>query len=255
MAKIEKTKAVTKPAAKSKAAVKAKPAAKAPVKTAPKPAAKAPAKATAKPAAKAPVKAKVAAKPVAKAAVKAVAKAPAKATAKPAVKTAAKPVAKPAAKPVAKAPAKAKAAAKPVVKAKPAAKAPAKPKRPSAADKKYYDLLMTAHDQITGRMQVRLEGALNSDNLDKRGVTTHMADVSSDSSRNEIELQLLTEDGNVLELIERALERLSEGEYGFCQDCSERINEARLEYRPYAVYCVKCKSIREKNNGRNPNVE
>ncbi len=131
----------------------------------------------------------------------------------------------------------------------------AKVQRYTGADKKYYDLLMTARDQISGRMQVRLEGALNSDNLDKRGVTTHMADVSSDSSRNEIELQLLTEDGNVIELIEQALERLSDGEYGTCLDCDERISEARLEYRPYALYCIKCKSIREKNNGRNPNVE
>jgi DnaK suppressor protein len=104
-------------------------------------------------------------------------------------------------------------------------------------------------------MQVRLEGALNSDNLDKRGVTTHMADVSSDSSRNELELQLLTEDGNILERIDLALKRLTEGEYGYCLDCGEKISEARLEYRPYASYCVNCKSIREKNNGRNPNVE
>lgn len=123
------------------------------------------------------------------------------------------------------------------------------------ADKKYYDLLMQARDEITGRMRVRLEGALNSDNLDKRGVTTHMADVSSDSSRNEFELQLLTKDGDVLKLIEQALGRLKDGEYGYCLDCGEAISEARLEYRPYAMYCIGCKSIREKNNGRNPNVE
>jgi DnaK suppressor protein len=123
------------------------------------------------------------------------------------------------------------------------------------ADKKYYDLLMRARDEITGRMQVRLEGALNSDNLDKRGVTTHMADVSSDSARNEFELQLLSKDGDVLKMIEHALERLAEGEYGYCMDCDQRIAEARLEYRPYAMYCTACKSIREKNNGRNPHAE
>ncbi len=125
----------------------------------------------------------------------------------------------------------------------------------TSANKKYYDLLMQARNQLTGRMQIRLEGALNSDNLDKRGVTTHMADVSSDSSRNEFELQLLTEDGNVLEMIDQALDRLEEGEYGFCLDCGQAISEARLEFRPYAMYCTTCKSIREKNNGRNPHAE
>ena len=34
----------------------------------------------------------------------------------------------------------------------------------------------------------------------------------------------------------------------FCQDCGEHISEARLEARPHAVYCIKCKSEREKNN-------
>lgn len=131
----------------------------------------------------------------------------------------------------------------------------AKVRHYTGADKKYYDLLMKTREQISGRMQVRLEGALNSDNLDKRGVTTHMADVSSDSLRNELEMQLLTKDGSVLEMIELALERLSNNEYGNCLDCNERISEARLEYRPYALYCINCKSIREKNNGRNPNVE
>ena len=117
--------------------------------------------------------------------------------------------------------------------------------------KKYYDLLIFAREQITGRMQVRMEDALNTENLDKRGVTTHMAD----SGNNEMELQLLTEDGNVLELIDAALERLRDNNFGNCKDCGCKIPEARLEYRPYAIYCVNCKSIREKNNGFNPDVD
>ncbi|MFA6658284.1 MAG: TraR/DksA family transcriptional regulator [Lentisphaerae bacterium] len=116
--------------------------------------------------------------------------------------------------------------------------------------KKYYDSLMKAREQLTSRMNIRREDALNTENLDKRGVPTHMAD----SGNNEMELHLLTEDGNVLEMIDLALERLANGEYGNCQDCDDQISEARLEYRPYALYCTKCKSIREQNNGRNPNV-
>ncbi len=113
-------------------------------------------------------------------------------------------------------------------------------------DKVRYERLLHAQEMVLGRMKYHAEDALDCSNADKRGVTTHMADVSSDNSRHEMELRLLTEEGDVLELIEAAIRRLARGEYGKCQDCGEAISEARLEVRPYAIYCVKCKSIREK---------
>lgn len=120
--------------------------------------------------------------------------------------------------------------------------------------KKFYDLLMQYRDMVTHQMKYHVEEALNSENQEKRGVTTHMADMGSDNSRHEMELRLLTEEGDVLQLIEEAIERLLNEEYGKCQDCGAEIPEARLDVRPYAIYCVKCKSIREKNNGINPYV-
>lgn len=124
----------------------------------------------------------------------------------------------------------------------------------SGRNKKFYDLLMQYRDKVTNQMKYHVEDALNIENNDKRGVTTHMADMGSDNSRHEMELSMLTEEGNVLQLIENALKRIIEGNYGKCQDCGEDIPEARLEVRPYAIYCVKCKTIREKNGGFNPNV-
>ena len=124
----------------------------------------------------------------------------------------------------------------------------------SGRNKKFYDLLMQYRDKVTDQMKYHVEDALSIDNNDKRGVTTHMADMGSDNSRHEMELSMLTEEGNVLQLIENALKRIIEGNYGKCQDCGEDIPEARLEVRPYAIYCVKCKTIREKNGGFNPNV-
>lgn len=115
-------------------------------------------------------------------------------------------------------------------------------------DNVYYERLMQAREIVSGQMQSHAESALNCSEAEKRGVTTHMADVCSDNSRHEMELRLMTEEGNVLELIENAIQRLVDGTYGICQDCGERISEARLEARPYAVYCIKCKSAREKNN-------
>ncbi|MDD3885853.1 MAG: TraR/DksA family transcriptional regulator [Victivallaceae bacterium] len=143
----------------------------------------------------------------------------------------------------------AKKSGKPVEKAAPAVTT--KPKKPVIAltgkDKHYYDALMHVRDVVMGQMQYHAEDALDCSNADKRGVTTHMADISSDNSRHEMELRMLTEEGNILELIEDALERLMHGEYGNCLDCGKPISEGRLEIRPYAIYCVKCKSLHEKN--------
>jgi len=115
-------------------------------------------------------------------------------------------------------------------------------------DKIRYERLIQAREVVLGRIKYHGEDALDCSNADKRGVTTHMADVSSDNARHEMELRLLTEEGNVLELIEAAIRRLIDGEYGKCLDCGQAISEARLEARPYAIYCIKCKSEREKRN-------
>ena len=62
-------------------------------------------------------------------------------------------------------------------------------------ERKYYNLLLQYRDVIAGNMKSHAENALDASNADKRGVTTHMADVSSDNSRHEMELRMLTEEG------------------------------------------------------------
>jgi len=43
-----------------------------------------------------------------------------------------------------------------------------------------------------------------------------------------------------LEQVRRALERIEEGDYGFCTRCEDPISDARLEVRPEAPLCVDC---------------
>ena len=109
----------------------------------------------------------------------------------------------------------------------------------------YYNALMKARAEVTEQMRYCAADALDAENMEKRGVTTHMADVSSDHSRHEMELRMLTEDGDVLSLIDDAIERLVNGEYGKCMDCGEDIPEPRLMVRPYAIFCTACKSRHE----------
>ena len=113
-------------------------------------------------------------------------------------------------------------------------------------EKEYFDNLMQAREAVMQQMQYHAEDALDCSNADKRGVTTHMADACSDNSRHEMELRMLTEEGDVLQLIEDALQRLADGEYGKCQECGNSIQEGRLKIRPYAIFCVKCKEKHER---------
>lgn len=43
------------------------------------------------------------------------------------------------------------------------------------------------------------------------------------------------------EKIEESLQRLKSGMYGICEDCGEKIEEARLKIMPTATLCVECK--------------
>ena len=195
---------------------------------------------------------------------------PAKAPAKPAAKKAApaKAPAKPAAKKAAPAKAPVKSAAKKAAPAKASVKKVVKPaaKKPEAephleyehpvrklkltkAEKKYYrELLMHARASFGEQIQVHVDEALSSrkDSAGERaGMATHMADLGSDNFRHDFELGLLTDEVDVLEMIDEALQRIDDSEYGICLDCGAIIPKERLEAKPYARYCTKCKSKRE----------
>ena len=120
--------------------------------------------------------------------------------------------------------------------------------------KKYYELLMKIREEITQQLDFHAREALggNSDSTDKNGMSTHMADLGSDNFLHDMELSMITHEGEVLEFIDEAVQRLIDGEYGKCLDCTCKINPERLEAKPYAMYCIKCKTVREKNGGVNP---
>ena len=70
----------------------------------------------------------------------------------------------------------------------------------------------------------------------------HPAEVGTHSFEQEFTLNLLSSDGDRLEQIEAALEKITEGTYGACEECGGRIPKARLEVIPDTPFCVKCAS-------------
>lgn len=52
-------------------------------------------------------------------------------------------------------------------------------------------------------------------------------------------------DSRQLVLINEALVRLDDDEYGLCQNCEQEINPIRLNAVPWARYCLKCQELQE----------
>ena len=117
-----------------------------------------------------------------------------------------------------------------------------------AQKKHYYDLLMRARNEFMEQVKFHTDDALTSqkDSAGERaGMATHMADLGSDNSRHDLELGLLSEEVDVVEMIEDSLQRLEEDEFGICVDCGCDIATERLEAKPYARFCTRCKSRHE----------
>lgn len=233
-------------ASKSAAAVKKKQSAvkktsskKSPVAPAKKAAVKkaaAPAKKAVAPAKKAAVKKAVA--PAKKAAVK-------KAIPAPVKKAAPAPAKTPAKKTAAGRPEKSSAAKKPTRIRKD--EILRKLRLPKSEKKYFYDLLMHARAAFGAQVRYHSDDALTRKDAagERAGMATHMADLGTDNYRRDFELGLLSDGVDVLEMIDEALQRLEDSEYGICLDCGEPIPRKRLEAKPYAKYCTKCKSKRE----------
>jgi DnaK suppressor protein len=125
-------------------------------------------------------------------------------------------------------------------------------------DKAYYEALMNTRRGLMEQVTFHADEALNSDKNsagERAGMSSHMADLGSDNFRHDMELGMLTAESEELELIEEAIQRIESGEYGQCHDCEVRIGEERLKAKPHALYCIKCKSIREENGGYRPDFE
>lgn len=73
----------------------------------------------------------------------------------------------------------------------------------------------------------------------------HMADQGTDAQEREKAFLFASREGRFLSYLDRALEMIEAGTYGYCQECGDPIAKARLEAVPTAKLCVACKSKRE----------
>jgi DnaK suppressor protein len=113
----------------------------------------------------------------------------------------------------------------------------------------YRDRLRELRARLRGDVDQMASSALkktrSESNGDLSSMPIHMADMGSDNFEQEFTLSLMENEEGTLEAIEAALERLSLGTFGDCEECGVKIPKARLNAIPYAALCVKCAAHQE----------
>jgi DnaK suppressor protein len=80
----------------------------------------------------------------------------------------------------------------------------------------------------------------------------HMADLGTDAYEQEFTLSLMATEGETLDLVERALERIRLKKFGSCEECGGVIAKKRLEALPYAATCIRCAEKLENGDSGRP---
>ncbi len=74
----------------------------------------------------------------------------------------------------------------------------------------------------------------------------HMADQGTDAQEREKAFLFASREGRYLKYLDRALNMLKEGTYGYCDSCGKPIQKKRLELVPTSRLCITCKLNEEK---------
>ena len=85
--------------------------------------------------------------------------------------------------------------------------------------------------------------------------TGDIYDQASSERDRELSLLLGDREREKVRFIDEALLRISDGEYGICEECEEEIPLGRLKVMPFARHCVKCKADLEKQQAQTKRFE
>ncbi|MCR9117189.1 MAG: TraR/DksA C4-type zinc finger protein [bacterium] len=107
-----------------------------------------------------------------------------------------------------------------------------------AADKKKYkERLLLLRGRLRGDVSSLAQTAMQAS-----GGGNASASSQEEGYEQEFTFSLMQTEEETLQQIENALERIEEGVYGSCIECSARIPKTRLNVIPQTAYCVKCAS-------------
>jgi DnaK suppressor protein len=114
--------------------------------------------------------------------------------------------------------------------------------------KVYRDRLVDLRARLRGDVTSMTHAALHKGDVNgsnNSSMPIHMAELGSDNYEQEFTLSLLANEEDRLGMIELALQRIEDGEFGLCQQCDGMIAKTRLNAIPYTPLCIKCAESRD----------
>ncbi|QGY40945.1 RNA polymerase-binding protein DksA [Pseudodesulfovibrio cashew] len=102
-------------------------------------------------------------------------------------------------------------------------------------------------DMLTGMLDDTLRKSEETieDMTESGEVYADPADRATAESDRAFTLRLRDRERKLVKKIQKAVERIEDGEYGICQECGDDISIARLKARPMTTLCINCKSKQE----------
>lgn len=93
-----------------------------------------------------------------------------------------------------------------------------------------------------------IANSFDADTQDVRTIVDYAVDnvdISTLGEMKETNWTIMKSYNEKIKNIEDAVQSLTEGTYGLCQNCGQPISEKRLEALPFALYCIKCQKEKE----------
>ncbi|MCU0665335.1 MAG: TraR/DksA family transcriptional regulator [Myxococcota bacterium] len=111
---------------------------------------------------------------------------------------------------------------------------------------KFEKLLYEKRQRLLKNAQQTLESEMT---LDSADLPDEM-DLASSEYLQSFQFRLRGRERSFLSKIDKALEKIKDGSFGVCEECSEPISPKRLEARPETSMCIKCKEEQEREESQ-----
>jgi DnaK suppressor protein len=111
-------------------------------------------------------------------------------------------------------------------------------------EKELLEMLASKRDELLQKLRQRRSGATSEQTPGDE------ADLASEDAEVSLETRLMDRDAKLLREVERALEKVEDGQYGLCEGTDEPIGYARLKLRPWTRYSVTYKEELEREEKR-----
>ena len=88
--------------------------------------------------------------------------------------------------------------------------------------------------------------ALYNSSLDDNSTSADIVDQASSYTEKNIEMRAINRQIKLISKIDKAIKRIEDGTYGFCEETGEPIGIKRLIARPIAILCIAAQEKHEK---------